>query len=356
MGIALGQLAVRYGCELSGDPDVSVDHVAPLHSAGPGALSFLANPRLAPQLAATRAAAVVLEPRSAAACPVAALITSSPHALFARIASELHPLPPLQPGIHPSAIVDAGTQIDPSCQVGPFAVIAAGVELGPRCLVGPSCVIATGVRVGPDSRLLSRVTLEHGVVLGARALVHSGAVIGADGFGLAQERGRWLKVPQVGGVRIGDDVEIGANTTIDRGAMEDTVISDGVKLDNQIQVGHNVFIGRHTAIAACTGISGSVRIGERCMIAGGCGLAGHLEICDDVVLTGMSMVAHSVTRPGVYTSVIPVEPIRYWWRVWTTLKMLAARERTGRARQPHREPLPDQPLPQAPLPQESQDE
>jgi UDP-3-O-[3-hydroxymyristoyl] glucosamine N-acyltransferase len=207
-------------------------------------------------------------------------------------------------------------------------------------------VIGSGARLGPDCRLLSRVTIEHGVVLGARALVHSGAVIGADGFGLALERGRWLKVPQVGGVCIGDDVEIGANTTIDRGAMEDTVIRDGVKLDNQIQVGHNVLIGAHTAIAACTGISGSVRIGERCMIAGGCGLAGHLEICDDVVLTGMSMVAHSVTKPGVYTSVIPVEPIRHWWRVWTTLKMIAARERTGRARGTG----------QQPLPQESQDE
>ncbi|MFI4869608.1 MAG: UDP-3-O-(3-hydroxymyristoyl)glucosamine N-acyltransferase [Steroidobacterales bacterium] len=331
MGIALGELAVRFGCELAGDPDVRVDHVAPLQSAGPGALSFLANPRLAAQLAATRAGAVVLEPRSAAACPVAALIIANPHALFARIATVLHPPPPLRPGIHPTAIVDARAQVDASCEVAAYAIVAAGAVVGPRCLIGPACLIGPGATVGEDSRLLGRVTLEHGVRLGARVLVHAGAVIGADGFGLAREGGRWLKVPQVGSVRIGDDVEIGANTTIDRGAMDDTVIAEGVKLDNQIQVGHNVQIGAHTAIAACTGISGSVRIGERCMIAGGCGLSGHIEIGDDVVLTGMSMVPHSVTKPGVYTSVIPVEPIRHWWRVLTTLKQLAERERRGRA-------------------------
>jgi UDP-3-O-[3-hydroxymyristoyl] glucosamine N-acyltransferase len=343
MGIALGELAVEFGCQLSGDPDVSVDHVAPLHSAGAGALSFLANPRLSSQLAATHASAVVLEPRSVAACPVAALITSNPHALFARIAARLYPPPPLAPGIHATAIVDARAQLDPTCQVGPYALIAADAVLGPRCVIGPGCVIGAGARLGPDCRLASRVSVEHGVLLGARVLVHAGAVIGSDGFGLARERGRWLKVPQVGSVRIGDDVEIGANTPIDRGAMEDTVIGDGVKLDNQIQVGHNVQIGAHTAIAACTGISGSVRIGERCMIAGGCGLSGHIEIGDDVVLTGMSMVPHSVMRPGVYTSVIPVEPIRHWWRVLTTLKTLAARERHGRAPQPPPPGMPQEP-------------
>ncbi|MGH8230596.1 MAG: UDP-3-O-(3-hydroxymyristoyl)glucosamine N-acyltransferase [Steroidobacteraceae bacterium] len=333
MGIALGELAVRFGCELAGDPAATVDHVAPLQSAGPGALSFLANPRLASQLAATRATAVVLEPGLAAASPVAALLAPNPHALFARIATLIYPAPPLRPGIHPSAIVDPQAQIHDSCEVGPYALIAAGAHIGPRCLIGPACHIGPGVRLGADCRLLGRVTLAHGVLLGERVLVHAGAVIGSDGFGLARDRDRWLKVPQVGTVRIGDDVEIGANTTIDRGAMEDTVIAEGVKLDNQIQIGHNVQVGAHTAIAACTGVSGSVRIGARCMIAGACGLAGHLEICDDVVLTGMSMVAHSVTKPGVYTSVIPVEPIRHWWRVLTTLKRVAERERPARQRQ-----------------------
>jgi UDP-3-O-[3-hydroxymyristoyl] glucosamine N-acyltransferase len=314
MGIALGELAVRFGCQLSGDPDVLVDHVAPLQSAGPGALSFLANPRLASQLSATRASAVVLEPRSAAASPVAALIAPNPHALFARIATVLHPPPPLRPGIHPTAILDPRARVDASCEIGPYCVIAADAVIGPRCIIGPACVVGEGAHIGPDCRLLGRVTLERGVRLGARALVHSG-----------------------------DDVEIGANTTIDRGAMDDTVISDGVKLDNQIQVGHNVLIGAHTAIAACTGISGSVRIGERCMIAGACGLSGHIEIGDDVVLTGMSMVAHSVPKPGVYTSVIPVEPIRQWWRVLTTLKMLAARERHRPAGEPRPQSMQQEP-------------
>jgi UDP-3-O-[3-hydroxymyristoyl] glucosamine N-acyltransferase len=346
MGIALGELAVRFGCELSGNPALVVDHVAPLQSAGPGAVSFLANPRLTSQLAATRAVAVVLEPRSAAACPVAALITPNAHALFARIATLLHPPAPLRPGIHPTAIVDARARIDASAEIGPYAIIAADAEIGPRCLIGAACQIGAAASLGADCRLLGRVTIEPRVVLGARVLVHAGAVIGADGFGLAREAGRWLKVPQVGSVRIGNDVEIGANTTIDRGAMDDTVIGDGVKLDNQIQVGHNVVIGAHTAIAACTGISGSVRIGERCMIAGACGLSGHIEIGDDVVLTGMSMVAHSVMKPGVYTSVIPVEPIRRWWRILTTLKRLAERDRGDRAQQP---------LPQG-MQQESNDE
>jgi UDP-3-O-[3-hydroxymyristoyl] glucosamine N-acyltransferase len=343
MGIALGELAVRFGCELCGNPDLIVDHVAPLQSAGPGALSFLANPRLSSQLTATRAAAVVLEPRSAAACPVAALLASNPHALFARIATVLHPPPPLRPGIHPTAIVDARAQIDASAEVGPYVVVGPDAVIGPRCLIGPACLIGHGVRLGADCRLVGRVSLEHGVLLGARVLIHSGAVVGADGFGLARERGRWLKVPQVGSVRVGDDVEIGANTTIDRGAMDDTVIGEGVKLDNQIQVGHNVLIGAHTAIAACTGISGSVRIGERCMIAGGCGLSGHIEIGDDVVLTGMSMVPHSVTKPGVYTSVIPVEPIRRWWRTLTTLKRLAERDRGDRAEQPRPQGMQQEP-------------
>ncbi len=325
MGIALGELAVRFGCELRGDPAHMVDHVAALSSAGPGALSFLANPKLAPLLMQSRATAVILEPRSAGACPVAALITTNPHALFARIAQFMFPPPPLHPGVHPSALIDARAQVDPSAQIDALAVIAAGAVIGPRCLVGPACLIGERVRVGADSRLVARVTIEHGVQLGERALIHPGAVLGADGFGLAREDGRWLKVPQLGGLRVGDDVEIGANTTIDRGAIEDTVIGEGVKLDNQIQIGHNVQIGAHTAIAACTGVSGSTRIGARCMIGGAVGFAGHIEICDDTVITGMAMVTHSIKQPGIYSSGIPIEPIRRWKRVVARLKLLAER-------------------------------
>jgi UDP-3-O-[3-hydroxymyristoyl] glucosamine N-acyltransferase len=327
MGIALGELAVRFGCELRGDPQALIDHVASLSSAGPGALSFLANPKLAAALATTRASAVVLDAHAAPNCPVAALIDSNPHALFARIAAVIYPPPPLQPGIHPTAVVAPSAQIDASAQVGPHAVVAADAIIGPRCLIGPACLIGAAARIGADCRLIARVTLEHGVCLGARVLIHPGAVIGADGFGLARDRERWLKVPQIGTVRIGDDVEIGANTTIDRGAIDDTVIADGVKLDNQIQIGHNVTIGAHTAIAGCTGIAGSTHIGARCVIGGQSGLGGHLEICDDVFLSGMAQVPHSIKRPGMYSSVMPVQPLRAWNRIVITMQRLARRRR-----------------------------
>jgi UDP-3-O-[3-hydroxymyristoyl] glucosamine N-acyltransferase len=330
MAIALGELAVRFGCELRGDPDVAVDHVAPLSNAGEGALSFLANPRLAAQLSSTRATAVVLDPANAVSCPAAVLITAYPHALYARIASLLYPLPPLRPGLHASAIVEPSAQIDPSAEVGPGVLIGAQARIGPRCLVGPASILGPGVQLGADTRLIARVTLEWGVRVGERVVMHPGVVVGADGFGLAREGERWIKVPQVGTVVIGDDVEIGANTTIDRGAIDDTVIHEGVKLDNQIQVGHNVRIGAHTAIAGCTGIAGSTRIGARCMIAGAVGIGGHLEIGDDVVITGMAMVSHSIKEPGVYSSLIPVEPVRRWRRIVARLKLLADRDvRTG---------------------------
>jgi UDP-3-O-[3-hydroxymyristoyl] glucosamine N-acyltransferase len=326
MSVTLGELAVRFGSELRGDPAVRIDAVAALRSAGPGTLTFLSNPRLTPELDQTRASAVVLNARSAERCPVAALISPNPHALFARIAALLHPEPPLSAGIHPSAVIDPGASIDASAEVGALVVIGAGVVVGPRCLIGAHSMLGQGVALGSDCRLVAGVTLLPRVQLGARVLIHPGAVIGADGFGYAREEAGWLKVPQIGGVRIGDDVEIGANTTIDRGAIDDTIIAEGVKLDNQIQIGHNVQIGPHTAIAGCTGISGSTRIGARCMIGGQCGIAGHLVICDDVVITGMAMVSHSISKPGVYSSGIPLEPSRRWRRVVARLKLLADRD------------------------------
>jgi len=329
MSISLGELAVLFGCELRGDPDTLIDHVAPLSAAGPGALSFLANPRLAPQLSSTRASAVVLDRRQLDICPVAALVASNPHALFARIAAVIYPLPAVRPGVHPSAVIDAGAQIDASAEVGANTVIAAGAVIGARCFIGPACVIEAGVNIGVDSRLVARVTLLHGVQVGARALILPGAVIGADGFGFAREADRWLRVPQIGTVRIGDDVEIGANTTIDRGAINDTIIADGVKLDNLIQIAHNAQIGAHTAIAACTGVSGSTRIGARCMIGGGVGFAGHIDICDDVVITGMAMVTHSLREPGVYSSGLPVQPARRWRHMVARLRRFADSDNRG---------------------------
>jgi UDP-3-O-[3-hydroxymyristoyl] glucosamine N-acyltransferase len=337
MSLALGELAVRFGCELRGDPDVRVDTVAPLSAAGAGSLTFLANPKLKSQLAQTHAGAVVLDVRSADASPVPVLISANPHAVFARIATLLYPDPAPRPGVHPSAIVDPSARVDVSSEVGALCVIAAGVEVGARCVIGPGSLLERNVRVGPDCRLVARVTLGERVRLGSRVLIHPGAVLGADGFGYARDGARWLKVPQVGTVVVGDDVEIGANTTIDRGAIDDTVIEEGVKLDNQIQIGHNVQIGAHTAIAGCTGVSGSTRIGARCMIAGACGIAGHLVICDDVVITGFAMVSGSISKPGVYSSGIPIEPIRRWKRVVSRLKLLADRDPQTGAAEPQEE-------------------
>jgi UDP-3-O-[3-hydroxymyristoyl] glucosamine N-acyltransferase len=326
MSIALGEIAVRFGCELRGDPQTRVDHIAPLESAGPGALSFLANPKLTPALLTTGASAVALEPRSADNCPVAALIDRNPHALFARIAALIYPSPPPRPGVHPTATVDPSASIDASAEIGPNVVIEANAQVGPRCVIGPACIIGPEVRIGADAHLTARVTLAHAVHIGERVLIHPGVVIGADGFGLARDADGWVKVPQIGTVRIGNDVEIGANTTIDRGAIGDTIVCDGVKLDNQIQIGHNVFIGMHTAIAGCTGVAGSTRIGARCVIGGHVGFAGHIQICDDVFIAGKSAVPHSIKQPGIYSGVIGLEPVRLWHRIVARMKLGVRRE------------------------------
>jgi len=330
MAVSLGELAVRFGCELRGDPDIRLERVATLANAGAGALSFLANPRYRAQLTETRAAAVVLSAAAVEACPTAMLVCENPYATYARIAGILYPPVPLAAGVHPSALVAAGARIDPSAQVGPLAVIGAGVSIGARSFVGPHCVIEPDVILGEDVRLVARVTLGPHVQIGARTVLQPGAVIGADGFGFAPERRTWLKVPQVGTVRVGADVEIGANTTIDRGAIEDTVIEEGAKLDNLIMIGHNVRIGAHTAIAACTGISGSTSVGRRCMIGGHCGFAGHINIADDVVITGYSMISRSIERAGVYSSGIPFEEAHAWRRLVARLKRLHLLE--GRVR------------------------
>jgi UDP-3-O-[3-hydroxymyristoyl] glucosamine N-acyltransferase len=307
MSFTLGELAVRFGCSLKGDPDTRVSHVAALEEAGPDAVTFLANPKYRRHLSKTRAGAVIVEPRLADACPGAALIATNPYATYARIAALLHPVPAMASGVHASAAVDPSAQIDPTAAVGPRAVIEAGVVVGPRAVVGPGCVVMQGTRIGADTRLVANVTLCHHIALGERCLLHPGVVIGADGFGLAPDRGEWIKVPQIGSVQVGNDVEVGANTTIDRGAIEDTVIGDGVKLDNQIQIAHNVRIGAHTVIAGCAGIAGSATVGQRCMIGGMVGIAGHLTICDDVVVTGMSFVSGSIRKPGYYSSGLPID-------------------------------------------------
>ena len=324
MSVSIGELAVRFGCELRGDPGVEVERVATLAEADAQSVAFVANPRYRAQLASTRAAVVVLDEASAAGCPCAALISANPHATFARIAAVLHPAPAGTPGVHPSAIVAPGAQIDPTAHIGALCVIGEGVHIGARAYVGPQCLIEDGVQVAADVRLVGRVTLCRGVSIGERTVIQPGAVLGGDGFGFAQDAGRWLKVPQTGGVRVGVDVEIGSNTTIDRGAIEDTVIEEGAKLDNLIQIGHNVHIGAHTALAACVGVSGSTTIGRRCMIGGQVGIGGHLTICDDVMITGCTMVSHSVSRPGVYSGGIPLEEAHTWRRLVGRFKRLEA--------------------------------
>jgi UDP-3-O-[3-hydroxymyristoyl] glucosamine N-acyltransferase len=319
---SLGELAVRFGLTLRGEPSLKVRSVATLSHANPGALSFLANSRYRRQLESTGATAVILSAEDEAHCPVAALIDPNPYLAYARIASLMHPDMPPEPGIHPSAVVAAAAQIASSASVGPLAVIEAGAQIGERVRVGPGCVVQTGASVGADSILRSSVNLYPGVSVGKRCILHAGAVVGADGFGFAPNGGVWVKVPQVGSVRVGDDVEIGANTTIDRGAIDDTVVENGVKLDNQIQVGHNVIIGAHTAIAACTGISGSTVIGQRCMIGGMVGFAGHLTIADDVVVTGCSLVSASIKKAGSYSSGMPTVETRLWRRMVAHLRRL----------------------------------
>jgi UDP-3-O-[3-hydroxymyristoyl] glucosamine N-acyltransferase len=307
MTCSLGELAVRFGCTLKGDPDVRVSHVATIEAADAASITFLANPRYRRFLKQTRAGAVVLEPKFAEDSPVNALLTSNPYATYARIAGVLHPPQTHPPGVHPSAYVDPSASVDPTASIGPNAVVGARSRIGARAVIGPGCVLLDDVSVGADSRFTASVTLCHGVVVGERCIFHPGVVVGGDGFGFAPDRGSWVKVPQVGSVRIGSDVEIGANTSIDRGAIEDTVIGDGVKMDNLVQIAHGVRVGAHTAMAGQSGIAGSTTVGQRCMIGGQVGIAGGITICDDVFVTGKSFVSSSVHRPGYYSGSLTVD-------------------------------------------------
>ncbi|OOG27171.1 UDP-3-O-(3-hydroxymyristoyl)glucosamine N-acyltransferase [Thioalkalivibrio denitrificans] len=331
MAISLGELAARLGVHLNGDPEAVIDGVAPLDRAVPGQLSFLSQARFRPHLPATRATAVILSPEHLEACPTAALVTDNPQLAYARACTLLHPQPQASPGVHPTAVVADDAVIHESASIGPQCVIEHGSTIGASVVLGPGCMVGPGCEVGPASRLHARVTLLHGTRIGKRVVIHSGAVLGSDGFGFARDGERWEKIPQLGVVVVGDDVEIGANTTIDRGALGDTVIEEGVKLDNLIQVAHNVRIGAHTAVAGCVGIAGSTRIGRRCAIGGGAGIIGHLEIADGVTITAMTLVTHSIPEPGVYGSGVPHAPAREWNRTVARLRQLDDLARRVRA-------------------------
>jgi UDP-3-O-[3-hydroxymyristoyl] glucosamine N-acyltransferase len=321
-GIALGDLARRCGAELAGNGELMIYRVATLEDADARSISFLSNPRYRAQLATTRAGAVIVAPRDAQATPLPKLVTGNPYAVYARVASIFHPPAAVVAGIHPTAIIAATAKVAASAMIGPNVVIGHQVSIEERAQIHAGCAVGDGCAVGEDATLYPRVVLYANSVLGPRTIVHSGAVIGADGFGMAEQDGRWLKVPQMGRVVIGADVEIGANTTIDRGALGDTVVEDDVKLDNQIQIGHNCRIGAHTAIAGCTGIAGSTTIGRDCKIGGAAMIAGHLDIADGTTISASTFVFESIRTAGVYTSAFPALPHRDWQHVTSVLRRL----------------------------------
>ena len=318
---AASELAQRFGLELRGE-DRAVHGVGTLSSATAEQLSFLANPRYRGQLGDTAAGVVVLHADEADARTGTALLARDPYVAFAKIAALFERKPVRTAGIHPTAVVDASVQVDPAAHVGPHVSIGARSRIGAGASIGPGCVIGDDCEVGEGCELVARVTLVTRVRLGRRVLVHPGAVLGADGFGIAMDRGHWIKVPQLGGVLVGDDCEIGANTTIDRGALGDTVLEEDVRLDNQIQVGHNVRIGAHTAMAGCSAVAGSASIGRHCLVGGGAGILGHLEVCDRVVITAMSLVTHSIREPGEYSSGTPLMDNRSWRKSAARFKQL----------------------------------
>jgi UDP-3-O-[3-hydroxymyristoyl] glucosamine N-acyltransferase len=314
VALRLGAIVEALGGDLQGDPALSIERLAPLATAQADALSFLSHPKYRKELAASQAGCVIVSPamRDLAAQRGAFIVTADPYLYFARL-TQLWKKSHGGPGgarIHPSAVIDPGAQVDSSARIGAL------------------CVVERGARIGADTVLKSRVTVSEDCVVGARCLLHPGVVIGADGFGLAPHEGTWVKIEQLGAVRIGDDVEIGANTCIDRGALEDTVIEDGVKLDNLIQIGHNVRVGKHTAMAGCVGVAGSADIGAHCTIGGGAIVLGHLKLADGVHISAATVVTRSILKPGQYTGMFPIDDNAAWEKNAATLKQLhALRER-----------------------------
>jgi UDP-3-O-[3-hydroxymyristoyl] glucosamine N-acyltransferase len=308
----LGDIAAHLGAELRGDPEAEIVGLATLQGASPGQMSFLANPSYARYLADTQASAVIIAPSVADQYGGSALLLDNPYLGYARLSHWFDPAPVATPGIHPSAVVASSATIADSASIGPLVVIEDDVVIGEGVAVGAGSIIGARCQLGDQCLLRPRVTLAHDVILGKRCHILSGAVLGSDGFGFANEKGVWHRIAQIGRVVLGDDVEVGANTTIDRGALDDTLIGKGVKLDNLIQIAHNVSIGDHSAMAAMVGIAGSTRIGRHCVFGGASGVAGHLTIGDQVHLTGMTLVSGDISEPGVYSSGTSADTNRQW--------------------------------------------
>ncbi len=319
---SLAQLVERFGGRVAGDENVQIGRIATLQHATGGDISFLTNSKYTAQLQQTQASAVILSEANADLCDIPRILCTNPYVYFARVSALLNPEAQHAAGIHPSAVVADSAVIDASATIAATAVVEAGAVVAAGCYIGPGCYIGAEVKLGRDSYLNPRVTIYHGCILGERVRLHSGCVIGADGFGLAMDEGRWLKVPQVGAVVIADDVEVGANTTIDRGALNNTVIGEGVKIDNQVQIAHNVEIGAHTAIAGCAAIAGSTTIGRYCLISGSARIIGHLQIADRVEIAAHSLVSKSIRNAGVYSGVYPLDSKDNWRRNAVHLRRL----------------------------------
>ncbi len=330
MSLSLGSLvealAGEFEARLVGDPGTRIERLAPVESAGPTELAFVSHPKYLNKLAASQAACVIASPALEAAAVLrgACIITADPYRYFARVTQvwrQRH-APADATGIHPSAFIDASAKLGEGVAVGPFVSVGPGAVIGSGCMLGAHVVIGRGAVVGANSRLAPRVTVGDDCRLGERCILHAGVVIGSDGFGFAPADGRWEKIEQLGAVRIGHDVEIGANTCIDRGALQDTVIEDGVKLDNLIQIGHNVHIGRHSALAGCVGVAGSAVIGAHCTIGGGAVVLGHLSLADHVHISAASVVTRSITKPGLYSGFFPIDDNTAWEKNAASLKQL----------------------------------
>lgn len=311
----LGVLAKRTGASLQGDPNTAIGSVGTLQNATEGAISFLAGSKYRHYLANTQASGVIVTPEEYPFCPKPALICADPKLVFAQIVEYLYPRQTVKAGIHPTAVVDETADIHPLCSIGPYCVIGKNVTVGQGAILQSHCAIGNDCAIGDNTVLYSHVTLYAQCRIGKDCIIHAGVVIGGDGFGFAKQQSRWIKVPHIAGVRVGDRVEIGANTTIDRGVIEDTVIGSDVILDNLIQIGHNVKVGDGTAIAACVGIAGSAEVGKNCLIGGGSSINGHIQLTDQVNLVGCSNVAQSVTQAGTYASATTIMDFKKWKKI-----------------------------------------
>lgn len=322
MGLSLNEIVAQLGGEIVGNGATLVRGIGTLSRAKSDEIAFLANPLYREQLSTTPAAAVIVSSQDAELTALPRIVAANPYAYFARVAALFQPSQSSAPGIHSTAVVAMDSLVANSAVIGALVTIGAGAKIGERTLIYPHVHIGDTVAIGSDCIVYPNTVIYHGCEIGDRVIVHAGAIIGADGFGFAFDAGRWIKVPQLGRVRIEHDVEIGANTTIDRGAIDDTVIETGVKLDNQIQIGHNVRVGAHTAIAGCAAVAGSTSIGRHCKIGGGVGIVGHVDICDGVTITARTLVTKSIRQAGVYSGGLPHMGNREWLKTTAHIKRL----------------------------------